>query len=86
MKGCRASLIGILRAGLLVGGSDHALTISDLATSLGCDQWHPSWHPSQRVIPLLKDIEVDAARRGPENPGVGFVFGWLWKELGVTIY
>jgi len=39
----------------------------------------------QRVISLLKDIEVDAARRGPDDPSAGFDFGWLWDELGVTI-
>jgi len=37
----------------------------------------------QRVISLLKGIEVDAARRGPDDPAAGFDFGWLWKELSI---
>ncbi len=37
----------------------------------------------QRVISLLKDIEVDTARRSSDDPGAGFDFSWLWKELGL---
>ncbi len=37
----------------------------------------------QRVISLLKGIEVDAARRGSDDPATGFDFGWLWKELSI---
>jgi len=39
----------------------------------------------QRVISLLKDIEVGSARRGPDDPGADFDFSWLWNELGLTI-
>ncbi len=35
----------------------------------------------QRVISLLKDIEVDTARRGPDDPAAGFDFGCLWGSL-----
>jgi hypothetical protein len=37
----------------------------------------------QRVISLLKGIEVDAARRGSDDPASGFDFGWLWRELSI---
>jgi SEC-C motif len=37
----------------------------------------------QRVISLLKGIEVDAARRGPDDPAAGFDYGFLWRGLGV---
>jgi len=37
----------------------------------------------QRVISLLKGIEVDAARRGPDDPAAGFDFGFLWGELSI---
>ncbi|MCP4903071.1 MAG: SEC-C domain-containing protein [bacterium] len=35
----------------------------------------------QRVISLLKNLEDDAARRTPEDPGASFSFSWLWREL-----
>ncbi len=37
----------------------------------------------QRVVSLLKDIEVGTARHNPDDPGAGFDFGWLWNELGL---
>ncbi|HSL18803.1 MAG TPA: SEC-C domain-containing protein [Methylomirabilota bacterium] len=37
----------------------------------------------QQVISLLKGIEVDAHRRGPDDPMHGFDFAWLWRELGL---
>ncbi len=37
----------------------------------------------QRVVALLKNIEVDARRRGSDDPMAGFDFGWLWEELSI---
>ena len=37
----------------------------------------------QRVVALLKSIEVDARRRGSDDPMAGFDFRWLWKELSI---
>ena len=37
----------------------------------------------QRVVAILKNLEVESARRGSDDPATGFDFGWLWKELGL---